>query len=410
MYIKMSANEEILDTETIKKIAIQACENDESVEVISHLIERYSTHTVGFLGSHNSLEITIKRKSNPDPVKLKFFVKSVPTNIDGQSQFIQQQRVFNHEAEFFNKLMPQLMEAVEVVEVVPWAPRCYLANDEVVVLEDLRTKGYNILKTKFFEGPNLRSAIRTMARLHAASILAERRLGKSLGELYPDATREQIFSEHMATQRSGILESLIEGVAEREGRKADNWRRGTKYTFMFVNIGNQEKRVVCHGDAWPNNMMIMIDDEEPKCLLVDYQMVRYAPRMFDVAELICLSTTKEVRDREEKLVLKTYWNELCETLRKCQPELERPSLEELEKEYEDAKIAGLFTAILYYPTILLGEEVYMEHDDDTDVLKKFVFRQNNDCIMEHMEKDKAYGKRIAEVVLEFLDRCDKLKD
>ncbi|XP_016837379.1 uncharacterized protein LOC100677982 [Nasonia vitripennis] len=405
----MSSIEEILDSETIRKIVVQACENDESVEVISDRIERYSAHTVGFLGSHHSLEITIKRKSNPEPVKLKFFVKSVPRDSDGQSQFVQQQRVFNHEAAFFNELMPKLMEAVELGEIEPWAPSCYLANDELVVLEDLRARGYSLLKTKCFEGPTLKAAVKTMARLHAASILAEHRLGKPLGELYPDATREQMFSEHMAKHGSGLLESLIRDVAEKEGRKADNWNRGTKHAFMFVNVGNQDKRVVCHGDAWPNNVM-MADDEEPKCLLVDYQIVRYAPRMFDVAEMICLSTTKEVRDREEKLALKTYWNELCETLRKCEPELARPSLEQLEEEYEEAKIAGLFNAILYYPTILLGEEVYREYDDETAVLKKFVFRQNNDCIMEHIEKDEAYGKRIAEVVIEFLDRCDELKD
>jgi thiamine kinase-like enzyme len=399
-----------INQEVAKMIAVRACGDDESIEVIDYRLEKYANNTVGFLGNHQRLEITLKkRKESQELVKLSFFVKSVPNNSDEQTYFIKQRRVFNQESEFFNEVLPQLLEVMAVGKIEPWAPKCYLATTDIIVLEDVRTNGFSMRDVKVFEGENLKSTLKAMARLHAASVLVEKKLGKPLNEVYPRACVEQIFNEFMMAQTMNLLESLIKDVAKRSKRVIPDVCEHMKRVFKYMNSDGEGRcRVLCHGDAWPNNFMLD-SSEVPKCLLVDYQIVRYAPRMADVAQLIYLSTNREVRRSEERDVIEAYWDEFCETLRKCNSAIERPSFEDIMQEYDDdVKLVGQLTAIMYFPTILLSKEVFAEYKNNPEVLyRKLVFRRNNDCVLELMDKDEDYASRITEIILEFIENCER---
>ncbi|XP_011502835.1 PREDICTED: uncharacterized protein LOC105366189 [Ceratosolen solmsi marchali] len=409
---KMLSIKNIISHDVAKMIAVRAFGDDESIEIINHRLANYSKNTVGFLGNHQRLEITVKKnKGDHEFVKLSFFVKSVPHDSSEQTFFIKQRRVFNQESEFFNEVLPQLLEITTVGKIEPWAPKCYLANTDIIVLEDVRTNGFTMREIKIFKGEDLKSAVKAMARFHAASMLLEKKLGKPLNEVYPKVCVEQIFIEQIMELTLDLLESLIKDIAKRNKRTTSGVREHMERVYKYMITGGQDKcRVLCHGDAWPNNLMLD-SSEVPKCLLVDYQMVRYAPRMIDVIQLVYLSTTQEIRRCEERDVIEAYWDELCETLRKCNPTLKRPNLEDLMKEYDnDVKSVAQLTAIIYFPIVLLNKEVFAEYKDHPEVLyKTLIFRRNNDYILELMDKDEDYSSRITEIVLEFAENCEKHK-
>ena len=396
----------VVNLDDIKKIAYRASENDQSVEVINYRLEPYSKEKVGFLGNHQKLEITVKqKKSGDEPTKLNFFLKSLPRNSPEQCSFIEQQGVYAQEAEFFNELMRHFLEVTSVGNVEPWSPKCYLATNSVIVLEDVRTKGFSMPERKILEGVTLKAAVMAMARLHAASILTEKKLGKPLNELYPQACVEQIFKDITRKYGLKLPEELITDIAKKNGRVVDSVQETLESVFDYMQKKDKKHCVICHGDAWPNNIMLTSHDP-PKCLLVDYQMVRYAPRMCDVAQLLYLSTTKDIRQKEEQEMIKAYWNELCETLMKCNPSIERPSLEGLQKEYEENRLVALVICIIYFPVVLLNKEVLRDYEHDPKAFyDKFVFKRSNDCVFEQMKKDENFSKRITETVIEFVENC-----
>ncbi|XP_058803309.1 uncharacterized protein LOC131671124 [Phymastichus coffea] len=403
----MSSTSSAIDAEQAKSIAIRACETDGTLRLVKHELEAYSKSKVGFLGSHQRLKITVEDEGSGETRTLNFFVKLVPRDSQAQVEFVKQRRVFNQEAEFFTKLMPRLLEATSASHTEAWAPRCYLANEDLVVLEDVRDRGYFMRDSKILSTEQLRSAAAAMARMHAASMIAERRLGQALNELYPQACAEQIFHPQIRDHGNALLESLIVEVSKRTNRSCKNTVPMIHRAFDFV-TGHAKHRVVCHGDAWSNNVMIK-DGQPAKCLLVDYQMTRYAPRMFDVAELICLSTYRDARDKNEKTVVKAYWEELCETLSKCEPSIDRPTYDELIDEYKQAKHSALFLAVMYLPSIMLSYDVFAKYKDDPAALyQNFVFRRNNACVLELMDQDEEYARRITEAVLDFVESCEKI--
>lgn len=70
----------------------------------------------------------------------------------------------------------------------------FLSKKNLLLFEDLSTKGYS-LRNKLFNKELIVSSLTSIAKLHACSLLAEARLGKSLKELYPQAFIENAFSE-----------------------------------------------------------------------------------------------------------------------------------------------------------------------------------------------------------------------
>lgn len=143
--------------------------------VIDYKIANFSNDKLGFLGAHKSLEITCD-KNGKEPKTKKFFVKTIPIDSSEEhKEFVKSSGVFDQESEYFNKLLPELKKSCDCEE---FSPRFYLGNSQVIVLEDLRNQGYQMRKDKLLNLESLKAAARTMARLHAASILTEARLGK----------------------------------------------------------------------------------------------------------------------------------------------------------------------------------------------------------------------------------------
>lgn len=377
-------------------------------EIIDYQIRPYSNYAIGFMGSHQNLEVTVQRINSTDREKHNFFAKAVPQESLYQTTFIRQRRVFNQEADFYNEMMPLLLDSYKGE---PWAPKCYLANEDFVVLEDIRAQGYRMCENKILTTDHLKSAARGLARMHACSVLAEKRLGKSLKDLCPKACVEQIFNQNSKDRGFfNLMIELIEKIAREHGR--DPAMVSVAFEKAYNKIGNPKERnqVVSHADTWPNNFMFKSNDPS-KCLILDFQLVRYGNRMWDVAQLVYFSTDREIRDKGDvqHYVVKAYHEEFNEVVRRHDPDLQLPSLSDTLDEYEDARLLGFFSALFYFPFVLVGSEEYLRlKDNPDDSYNMYILRLNNDSVLKYMKKNDEYARRIIETALELIDYCGKL--
>lgn len=368
----------------------------------------YSKYVIGVLGAHRNLEITVRRSNSIELEKHTFFAKLVPQESTIQSLFVKQNGFFKQESKFYNEVMPRLLESYTAE---PWAPECYLANEDIIVLEDVRQKGFTMRDSanKIFEGKFLRSAARALARMHASSILAEEKLGKSLKEIYPEACIEQMYSQHLKDH--GLLDLLVnlaENIAQDHGRNYEVIAPAFESVYEGIQNCRGKNRVILHGDTWPNNFMFDSEDSS-KCLVLDFQVTRYANRMFDITQLVYCSTTPAIRIKEEVGVIEAYHDEFNKVVRNHDSSVKLPSLSETLQEYEDARLHGLLCTMFYYPAMLVSKEEYLSYGDDPEAIyNKFIFRKNNDAVLGLMKRDQEYARRLTESALELVEYCEKL--
>lgn len=104
----------------------------------------------------------------------KLFVKSLPIDNQGHTDFVRQSGVFDEECFFFNEMLPELINNYNGER---WLPTCFLAKTEAIVLEDLRELGFSQHKS-IEELDMMKSTLATVARFHSCSFITEARLSR----------------------------------------------------------------------------------------------------------------------------------------------------------------------------------------------------------------------------------------
>ncbi|XP_058803299.1 uncharacterized protein LOC131671116 [Phymastichus coffea] len=387
----------------IETIAHRAFDG-QSVQVINYHVEIYSEDKVGFLGIHQNLEITVKRHGSNQSEILRLFVKSLPTLTEEQLQFIRERDLFNQEASYFNDVLPVLKKACPSTD--DWSPKCFFASDKLVVLEDMRLRNYAMSDTKMLSKEQLKAAFRAQARLHAASLVAEKQLAKPLNQAYPKSCVEPIFNDIMiAEKRLQLFTDLAERVAERLGRDSRRisagFRKGFDQMYDQNQLSTRLPKVLEHGDAWSNNYLFHACDPT-KCILVDFQLTRYGPPTYDLLLLAYLSTNRQFRESVIGEAIEAYHAQFCKVLEQNDPEIEKPSLDDVLEEYEQLRTTALLCAIIYYPVIWVSQSTIDKYDEE-ERYKRLVFRQDNSFVMQIYEEDKLFAARINDVVEEAVE-------
>ncbi|OXU27220.1 hypothetical protein TSAR_007046 [Trichomalopsis sarcophagae] len=385
----------------------------QSAKLVHYNWRLYSDDQIGYLGSH--WQLVVEAESNGKARKHRFFVKAFPET-PTEFQYVKGRGVFYQETVFFQNVIPELTKGVDVES---WSPKCYLANGEVLgkkmseeamkqfsriinnhkheVLEDLGEKNYS-MSPRLFNEEITRSAIKTLARFHASSILTEARLGKSLYELYPDAFREMGFAG-VGKNQDWVMAGKDTAVRFTTCLPESLRRRGSRYKCSLScerTKPTDKTMVACHGDLWPNN--IMLDDSEPpRCKLVDFQFARYAPPAQDLVLLLHLSTSSEFRAKFEPEMVR-------DTVEKNNPSIEVPmSIEELREEILEQKLRAVLTAALYFPAVFANGKFAEDLIADPDEFEKFQYVDRREKVFELMRRNQMYRSRIEDAVRELVD-------
>ncbi|KAG8234757.1 hypothetical protein J437_LFUL006589 [Ladona fulva] len=225
-------------------------------------------------------------------------------------------------------------------------PTCFHARGDLIVLEDLRARGFRMADRKAgLDVAHIEAALSLLAPLHALS-LAARAMQPELFECrIAEAVREVMFSpENEAWYRgyyksaSGAACSIVadafpssEAYLRRLQSFTDDgfFQRmvdlvSAKWAKCCVNSSKVEAYeiplVLCHGDCWTNNIMFRYDSpsDSPReivevCLL-DFQMARVGSPALDLATLLYCCTTRDLRRAHLHRLLDLYHSWLQETL------------------------------------------------------------------------------------------------
>ncbi|XP_012215176.1 uncharacterized protein [Linepithema humile] len=391
----------LLSFEEVKEVVRRVLDND--VDLMEYTIRSYSEGKLGYLGSHYRLDVKAAKKN--ETVSLSLFLKSVPYEVPDQADYVIKKGVFKQETKFYSHIIPLLREGYHGE---PWAPMCYKVKDNLMVLEELSGKGYSI-RDKLFDETLVRAGLSALARMHAASLLAEERLGVPLNRLYPEAFVERAFSHDGMTRlwfEAGV--DVAATVAGRLGYDSDLVRSACEEVYHAMKPSCTKINVVSHGDLWGNNFMFN-EDVPPKCLLVDFQLLRYSPLAHDVAQFLYLCTDRSFRETRENAMLRYYYETLCDTLNAHAKIRTRRSLwSEVVEGMEEQRLAAVITASIYFPTILMDENLSAQVMKDSASYANYYFWNRKEFVLSNMEKDKVYGRRISETIVELVELASRL--
>ena len=140
------------------------------------------------------------------------------------------------------------------IKMRPWGPKCYFANEKLLIFEDLRMKGYK-MREKCLKSLDIISGLKAIARFHASSIIVESKLNFSLKDFFPCVFKEKIFvtsGEGWLWLRTGMR--AIEAVAKRLNYDSTLVKKAYKLAIKKVKLNEGYLNVLTHLDLWKNNI------------------------------------------------------------------------------------------------------------------------------------------------------------
>ena len=142
--------------------------------------------------------------------------------------------------------------------------------------------------------------------------------------------------------------------------------------------------VICHGDLWRSN--IMFDDcSPPSCILVDFQMLRYASPSLDIAQLLYVHADPECRRRFELSLLQYYYSALHSSVK---APAKIPTYDAVLCDYQERRIVGMAYDCLRWPASVMAKL------DDSDALYHWYFNSRIEVYRSLMDHDPEYESRM----------------
>lgn len=234
----------------------------------------------------------------------------------------------------------------------------------------------------------------------------------TLQDQYPNNFKEKIFFEHDGGVIGQWLSSgvdVVAVVAEKLGANSQKLRDAFHDVKKIAKPSQKYRNVICHGDLWTNNMMFDDTLPIPKCVLVDYQCLRYAPLVLDILHFLYVNTTRAYREKHERELIEFYHGVLVKSveLSDATKSANVPCLEETLKAYSDSRLFGICLATLYFPFILVDSKV-MNEKIEYEGFNNVLFGNRSEFTLDYMDKDGFFKLRVEEAVMELVDFTQSL--
>ena len=391
-----------IDSEDVKLAVASALGTD--IKIIDHWVEPYSKVKHGILASHYELAVIVEGIQNNEEVqKHTFFVKSSgDLGVQSSTPSFADQITFIEEVHYFNEIYP-IVKNVMKTELC--LPKCWLAKKNMLIFEDLRAQGFTMPQSLFFHKELLSNAASILAKFHASSILIEAHLKMPLNEVYPNALQEKLYSPEAnlwpmvvtSTETMSLMADYF-GLTVASADKVENW------LVENIKATNSKLNVICHGDIWRNNFMIKND----KCIMIDYQLLRYCSLGVDLAMLLYITCSLELRKSSEREIIQFYYETLRETLEDSELDVKIPLFEEIWSAYNEKKLFGAVYAASYFPGLMLPPVIFEDLINNATELERYLMENRIEVILPIIKKDPKYEDKMREITEEYIKQVNKI--
>ncbi|XP_050069833.1 uncharacterized protein LOC126557947 [Anopheles maculipalpis] len=206
-------------------------------------------------------------------------------------------------------------------------PQCYLARDDLIVLEDLRVRSFTMPDRQAGLGPKqLEAVLVELAKFHAVSLAYKQRhpmefqkLANSLEEGIFSQANAEWYRKYYDVLTRNAIQMVRQTVPEKKEHLAKLEGFLSNCFGHLVELVNRksELSVICHGDCWTNNILFRYADDGAiaETCLVDFQLIRHGSLALDLAYLIYCCTDGSLRKKNLQNWLQTYHQQLVQSLR-----------------------------------------------------------------------------------------------
>ncbi|XP_030767984.1 uncharacterized protein LOC115891612 [Sitophilus oryzae] len=289
----------------------------------------------GHLGQYFNLTIKITRKGESNTLHL--FVKVIIPHTEFLRDTVESGPA-EKEHFFYYTLLP-LYEEHGLKDILDFAPQCFLSRAKwLIVLEDLAKAGFRGMEVnQNLDFNKLKAVVSLLAKIAASTLILEENLSRSNGkrvrmdELYPEKFKETIYIDDKETQIGKIFNGTKDAIhyildlcpeitAKCNLTQDEIYRRTDEmYESLFKKILTSEKfrNVMNHGDMHLGNMLFHFDENDAvfKAILVDFQILRYIPPVFELLFFIYSCSSRDTRLKYIDQLVEEYYQDISKYLR-----------------------------------------------------------------------------------------------
>ncbi|XP_075153171.1 uncharacterized protein LOC142226828 [Haematobia irritans] len=397
-----------------------AAENNFNLRVIRYKLNPISDSPSGFLGLHRFLvvDVHIEKEGRIEINKIRFFTKAAPAEIASRMEYIEEFGVFKKEIIVYRDVLPRLQNIFPGV-----APKCYYADNNLLVFEDLQHMGYRMGADRdgLLDYKHLQCAVKSLAALHAASLVLEIREGCKMNELFPQAIVENAYPrlplppQHVRYQNFAngvqVFGELIKQIPKYSQDQLDyilpKLLPKMEIIFKLAQTSDRYCNVFSHADLWANNFMFSYSQngEHPtQCRFVDFQLARYAPPMLDLITILTIPTTREFRSKHLKDLLQDYYRFMADYLSSEELLIENYlSSKEFWQTFEEFRICGLIESCLFSHLTILPSSLTQSLTATADGFSDFFNRKRVELCLAAFHSDQMYRDRLTDMLEDFVD-------
>lgn len=371
-----------------------------------HELIALSDTPIGFLADHFILRVHL----SSSPFIKDFFLKAVPRNVEKRVEYLEETGFFTKEVQLYQILIPKLLK----FSSSSWAPECYFAKDgHFIIMEILQDYKIKSTRDLTFDLDHLKVAAKTLAVFHASSLIFEKKTGCDVAKEYAEMLEENAYPLRVDHVRQRGFENAIEVLTElvklifKNSLKLheilEKFPETLKTIFKYAQPSKKYKNVVSHGDLWVNNFMFKYEDETPvDCKFIDYQLARYAPPAFDLAQTVYINSTKEFRAQHLDEILNTYCNAFEMELKNAHLDPSTISRSELLESFKEFHLVGLIEACVFGHLTLLPSTLSTSIMSSSEEYDNFINQSRVETCLKAFKED-YYRKRMTEILSEIIE-------
>lgn len=391
-----------LDKEYVIKILQKFCDT-QVVEIKNFTKNPATVKGENYFSALYLLNIEYFMDSDTENVQQVSLILKTRLESDLISQIEEDFDVFAREAEYYTLISEEAQILLdEIKDKTIFGPKAVYVDDRIIVMENLKLKGFNIKEVK--KGLNLNQChlvLQKLAKFHAVSMV--------LYKKNPDMFRYHLpgnISEHPSpihAMYAQAIKSTIDYCKTQEDLQEYVPKLESFSTTIIAKMINVFSRnlsdryhVLNHGDMWVNNLMFQepIDEE---ILFIDFQEGFFGSPGIDWNYLVFSSWQPDVFKTHLDDLILVYHESLCDILHKLNYQQRIPTVDDVKKEIINKGFHGLATATCLLP-ILINEHPELA-DPENFVLETDEAVQNRRTIFNNPK----FGERLKLFLKYFVD-------